>query len=1210
MSHTAKEIRWTDQQSTAIETRDKTLLISAAAGSGKTATLTERIIRRITEDGIDISNMLIVTFTRAAAADLRLKIFNAISASLATAENSEKASMLSNQLAKLNNAKICTIDSFYYDLVKSNFSAADVSPTFRIIDEGEYKLIAKRTMNEVIDEFYENESTFPLFVECFTTIRSLSSLCDTFLKIYSSLSSNTEGIEYLNSQAKKLTNQASLDLLQTDYGKLLKVCSAELFTHYKKIFEHATREASADENIQKSYGESIAIDLKLCESVLSMLQGDSATYADIKHLLESFTPKKMGSIKSELATDASLLIKETRSDFHEKRKKHYEKYYLSTPETISRAMTETAKYVEILYRLLKAFDERMTEQKKRLDFLTFNDISRKTYSLLVKNSQPTEIAKKLSYEYTDIYIDEYQDVDPLQNEIFASISTPTNLFMVGDIKQSIYKFRGAEPTLFSALRNKFPDIASAESSSFATVFMSNNFRCDENIVKFTNLICSDIFKNAGGCVKYQDGDDLVFSKKDITDEYLSENVSVSVISIPQSRHSPDGADDEEEYIAMEWESEHIASQIENLIGKKKKANGSFITAGDIAILFRNKKMSPYLSSALKRRGIKSAETEATQYFENDDVLMMLCVLNTIDNPERDIYLAGTLRSPLFDFSADELLTLRREYTEPYSLFGGLCAYMNEKNDALSKKCRVFYDELIFWQENSRALSIDRFLLMLFNTDRFVASGILSTQSSDGDGGNVLLLYDYARSFQGKSFKGLYEFIEYVNSLIEEGQSFPATSKRDAPDRVSLMTIHKSKGLEFPVCFLSTAGKRFSNEEAKQSFIMSYPHGVAMKLADESGFALVKTPMREILLSKIFQENAEEEIRVLYVALTRARERLYVVGTSKSSEDTLLRKAHVNQKFTDGYTVLSACSSYLDWILLALQAKKPDYVNLDFLTPADISLALERDERENEQYIDIDEALYDDLTRSFNFEYAYGSLSKVPSKLSVSRLYPDVLDENDTSLELFANSRQARIPEFFSKDVSRSSAAERGTATHLFLQFCSFEYMATHSVKEELARLCELKYLPSNAQSLIYIDELERFTQSELLVEILSAKRIIREQRFNITLPTENFTKNSALLSKMQGEALAVQGVIDLIIITRDGKIKLYDYKTDRLSREALADPAIAKAMLESSHANQLSYYAKAVEQMFGRSCDSIQIYSTHASRLYDIDIPREVVTII
>ncbi len=1193
MSDIKKEQEWTPtpMQRLALEDTDRTLLVSAAAGSGKTKTLTQRIIKRITKDNIDISKMLIVTFTRAATAELRLKIYSAITQELAKDPGNTQ---LSNQLTKLNNAKICTMDSFYLDILKNHFTEANVSPSFRTIDTEECIIIEKKAMDDAIEELYETNKDFPLFVECFTSIRSSKKLNETFLTIYSALSTIPSGIEYIKESAENLSSQSEFDFFETDFGKMIKKRSTEFFTHYKTNLEYAYEIADSDENIKKAYGKTVQDDLAFCSAVLTILNDPNSTYENVKQCFEGFSSTEMKRISS--STEDSVLVKKIRDKYAEKKEKLYVDYYASTPSTIRQAMKETAAHTATLYALLKNFNERMEKQKKNLDFLTFNDVCRKVYGLLIQNEKPTELAKKISLEYSDIYIDEYQDVNSLQDDIFKAISTPTNRFMVGDIKQSIYKFRGAEPTLFSDYRKSFPDITEPKKAENATIFMSNNFRCDRNVIDFTNIICENLFKNANGCIKYEDGDNLQYSKDKTKDQ--NKNVSLNVIYVPKGSKTNQAESVEEDSAAKKWESEFIASEIQKLINEEK------IPHKDITVLFRTKTISPYISEALRKRNIKVSEVESSKYFENADVLMMLCILNSIDNPERDTYLAGTLRSPLFNLTSDDLFTLRTLYPEPYSLFGALCAYMNEHNDELSQKCHTFYEKLIFWQESAASTSIDRFLLMLFNDDTVISSGILANQSEDGEGGNLLLLYEYARCFQGTGFKGVYEFIEYINTLIDEDQSLPETSKGKADDRVSLMSIHKAKGLEFPVCFLASSGKHFSTEESKQSLILNHPMGIAMKLADTSGFAVVDTPLREILLSELFRDNAEEEIRMLYVALTRAVNRLIVVGTSQSKKETLLQKAKINAICNDSYSILCDSKSYIDWILLSLEKYTPSFVDINFLTPENITLSPDKDKEDETVEIttETDKELLEKLSTSFGFEYQYSDLSRIPSKLSVSRLYPDMLDTNDTSLDLSKKDKPATVPAFFSDKTVTPSAAERGTATHLFFQFCNFEYAATRGVDEELTRLFESKYLPANAENLIYKDELQKFIESDLLKQIASAKDVIREQRFNISLPVSNFTKNEALIEKMKDEPLAVQGVIDLILVDKNGNIKLFDYKTDRLSTKELKNPDLAKAKLNAAHATQLSYYAKAVEIIFGKPCESVQIYSTHSGLLYDIDV--------
>lgn len=1208
MSNTEKEPVWepTPMQKCAIDTAGKTLLVSAAAGSGKTKTLTQRIIKRITKDKLDISNMLVVTFTRTAATELRSKIYDAISQELV--KNPTDVN-LSNQLTKLNNAKISTIDSFYLDILKSNFTEAGISSTFRIIDKNEYKLISKKIMNETIEKFYEADEKFSLFAECFSTVRSSKKLGETFLKIYSSLAKIPEGVNYIKDCSNKLSDQADLEFFETEYGKLLKKSSAEFFEHYKKVMQYTADRASIDAELNQKYRPAFLADVKFCENVLSLLNAPDCTYEKVKTTFESYS--YADPIKVESATDESKLLLSIRNDFKACNDIHYNDFYISTKKTISDTMRKTASHLDTLYALLKKFDERITEEKIKLDFCTFDDISRKVYNLLIKDGEPTELAKKMSLEYSDIYIDEYQDVNRIQDDIFKAISTSTNRFMVGDIKQSIYKFRGAEPSLFSEYRKSFPSIESAQNSENATIIMSNNFRSDENVINFTNLVCAPLFKNAGGCINYTEEDNLVFTKKNQDNNKKEFKISLNAIYIPKAKKNNPLPTNEEKYSSMQWESEFIASKIKSLIDGGAKPQ-------DITVLFRKKKMSAAISDALKKRNIKVSEISAVKYFENADVLMMLCILNAIDNPERDVYLAGTLRSPIFNFTSDELLYLRRLYSESYSLYGCLCEYLKQnKDDELSKKSKIFQDKLTYWQENSTSVSIDRFLLMLFNDDMIIASGIITNQDDNGDGGNLLLLYDYARNFQGSGFKGLYEFIEYINTLIEEDENISETTKSKAPDRVSLMTIHKSKGLEFPICFVTTCGQYFNTEESKNNLVLNYPQGIAMKLADKNGFALVDTPMRKILAHDALRKNAEEEIRTLYVALTRAKNQLFIVGTSLSSFETLSQKALVNSISNDEYATLCESNSYLDWIFLTLQNKKPDYVDVNLLTPENIKLLNCAPNEKmpsrrlckkrckkilNKRYTNPYKNLYEKLSESFKFEYEYNALSKIPAKLSVSQLSPNILDENDTSLDLSKKNKPATVPAFFSGVHSEPSASEIGTATHLFFQFCDFEKLKLHGIDEELARLCDLKFIPSATAKLIQKNELNKFLSSDLLKQISSSKEIIREQRFTVNIPANSFTQNEALLKQLKNESLTVQGVIDLILIDENGDIRLFDYKTDRLSKEELANPALAKAKLNELHSMQLSYYAKAIELIFEKDCKSAQIYSTHSGQLYDVDL--------
>lgn len=1208
------EKKWTAAQTAAMTIRDKTLLVSAAAGSGKTATLTERIIRSLTdpEHPEDISKMLIVTFTRAAADELKSRIFSALSNALATAQEPINRH-LSEQMVKLGSAKICTIDAFYLELLRANFSVLGISSSFRIADPIECELLGRDVMDETIEYFYENDDAFPALAECFSTVRGADYLADTFLSLVDLCGSIPEGIEFFEISAKQTEADAERDFLSSRFGTIISSRALDLADYCLSFFEQACQYLSDDPTFARAMLPSFEYDCSFCADLVKALSAPQTTYSEIQILLDSFSPIRLGRVKEEEKTEMSIYFQKMRSSLHTKIRDLRKKSFSHSTDEIRRAMLDTAHITHRLYALLSEYDRRMKEEKSKRNMLDFTDIRRYTMQLLIDESgNPTPIARRYAEEFSSIYIDEYQDVDGVQDLIFSAIAKPNNRFMVGDIKQSIYGFRGAEPKVFAGYRERFPahNSESAKHSNTATVFMSENFRCDENVIRFTNLVCSQIFSVCSESIDYKSEDDLVFSKNLPREDYISPKVQVSVLlsqsEFPSDAQAGEESISEDEVLSGQMlEAEYIAGEIDRLIRFEKKADGSPICAGDIAVLFRSRTMSAPLIQALQARSIQSSESDAERYFENPDVLMLLCLLNTIDNPHRDVYLAGTLRSLLFDFSMEDLIQIRSASDQSSSLYDALVNYKSEHN-SLAERCRSFDDFLTDMREKSVSLSVDRLLKLLFESDLFVASGLVSAQSSDGEGGNLLRMYEYARSFESGTYKGLYNFIQFINTVIEENKKMKLPPKGTSPNRVNLMTIHQSKGLEFPICFVCGAGKRFNLDDSYASLLVEYPDGIAMKIADPTGFARINTPMREALAINMTNRMIEEEMRVLYVALTRARERLYVTASSGSTADSLMNTATMHARFCGRYTILG-CRSYLDWVLIPFADSNnlPNCAELCFLSADEVQKAFSFDENE-EQSIDsasleIDTELRDYLREKYSFKYPYSELRKLPAKLSVSHLSPDALDQENTSLDLFSSKKKSSIPDFFLSDQpQKASATERGTATHLFLQFCDFDRAKKYGIQEEIDRLIEKRFLPKNIAELIFADELELFLKSDLMQRIQNAKKIFREQRFNVFLLPENFTKNSEFQKKLNGERLAVQGVIDLILIDEDGAPVLYDYKTDRLSHQELTNPELISQKMNRLHGLQLSYYAHAASLLFGKPCKKLFVYSTQAGQSFEI----------
>lgn len=1205
---------WTAAQLAAIRTKRKTILVSAAAGSGKTATLTERIIRSLTDPvaPADLSKMLIVTFTRSAADELKSRIFNALSEALAKDPANRH---LTSQLIQVESAKICTIDAFYLELLRENFSVLGLSSSFRVADTAELEILKKSTMDETIDSFYEKDEEFPAFAECFTGIRTTNSLADTLLDLEEQIASVPEGVSFLAKQAEIMLRQKENDFFSTDFGILLREHCKDIVQHCLSIFTVACDTLSTDPSIAEALLPSFSYDKNFCSDLLSALQNSENGYADAQELLSTFSPIRLKRLKPDLITEDIEKLKTLRTDLHAKLRTMKKKSFSKSPEHIQFAMRDTASVTQKLYRVLSEYEQRISEEKHRRNIVDFHDIRRYTLRLLVtEDGSPTPLALQYAQQFSDIYIDEYQDVDRVQDLIFRSIARNDNRFMVGDIKQSIYSFRGAEPKVFAEYRASFPDYAATESnhSDGVTIFMSENFRCDQSVIDFTNCICSRIFSACSESIGYGAEDDLVFSKTPPTEEYRAPAVQVSVISNLKQKETEteinvtEATDSEEEApSSKELEAMYIAKEIQRLITDEKKSDGSPIVPGDIAVLFRSRSMSAYLVRALNRQGILTSECDGDRYFENPDVLMVLCLLNTIDNPHRDIFLTGTLCSPLFGFTLNDLIQIRSNSDASFSLYDALVAYQNQP-DELGRRCSNFDKLLHEWRQTSVSLPVDRFLRILFDSELFLSSALFSAPNELGEGGNLLRLYEYARTFEAGSFKGLYNFIEFINLQIEEGKKIKVPPKGISADRVNLMTVHQSKGLEFPVCFLCGTGNRFNKKDQYADLLFDYPTGIAMKIVDSTGFARINTPMHEALAINTEIKRNEEEMRVLYVALTRARERLYITASSSRNEESLMNKASVRAEFCDRHVLLH-CNSYLDWILIPFADKNicTDAFHLSFLTEKEV--LTEQDAAKlpssSPNISDTDEKLEHMLKEKFAFQYPYRHLRRVPAKLSVSRLSPDTLDFSDDAAELFPSVVRSTIPDFFLESHSdRSNAAERGTATHLFLQFCDFSYAKEHGIINEIARLTEHGFLPPNLAELIYAEELQAFLTGDLLKRIECAKTVIREQRFNILMSPDLFTRDTSLRKQLQEERLAVQGVIDLILIGQDDSVELYDYKTDRLSEKELNDPKLAEEKMNTLHSLQLSYYAHAVSLLFNKPCNRVAVYSTHAGKLFPIQL--------
>lgn len=1158
---------WTESQLEAIETRGCDLLVSAGAGSGKTAVLTERIIRRLkTDKDSDITKMLIVTFTKAAAGELRERISAALSDALAENPNNKH---IERQLLRLDSAKICTIHSFCLDLLRENFTRAGLTADFRIADEAEARLLKRSIMSELIDDCYNGKiSEFEILADTLTGTKGDDTLEDIFLGLYNEFSSYREGLKFITDFANELEADSKTNFMQSRCGKEIAAYIVDSLRPYLDCFTEIIPWMESDEKLSKAYVPSFSYDAEFIRRIQEYAYVD---YSSLKELMDSYNPPRLGSVRGEKDEDV-LFAKENRIEFKKKLSELSEKFFSLPPEKISENQVSTAKMLNKLAELLILFDEHFTKEKRRRSIVDFNDLERLTVSILLNENVPTDIAISTSKQFDEIFIDEYQDVNSLQDAIFYSISR-NNRFMVGDVKQSIYGFRGAEPTIFESYREKFSN------GDGKTIFLSNNFRCDKNIIDFTNMVSECIFMNATGTLPYYSEDNLVHSK--VGDE---QEIPISIALFEKS--------DTDETTA---ESEYIASEINRLINEGVKDDGSRFKYSDFAILMRSAaNRTEEFREVFAKNGIPIYNNTDGDFFENAEVLLALCLLNVIDDPHRDIYLAGLLKSPLFGFSLDELTLIRRKYNDG-SLFDSLKMYTLENG---FEKGEHFISTLKKYQKKAEELSVDKLIWYLYSDTDLPALVYGNDENGTLRRANLTLLYEYARRFESSSFKGLYNFIRYINDILaDKAKLETAKVFSESSDTVKLMTIHQSKGLEFPVVFVCGCGKKFNESDLRQNTVSHRSLGIAMKLLDSTGFARFDTPIRQSIVKKLADSQLEEEMRVLYVATTRARERLYITAeVSESSK--LLDKCAFDAKQLSRSTILQN-GGYIKWILTSLEVNKHRYDNsiceVIFPTPSDTETCKPIPEiRETHENVSYDEL----LRERFDFVYPKEFLTKLPAKLSVSELFPTVLDEDTATLESEEVPEiTAKVPLFMQETPQPlASAAERGTATHCFMQFCDFERFknAKYSdipniISDECMRLGEEKFLSPSAVSLVNKYQLKNFFTSNIFAEICASNKIYREHRFNVKLPAENFTSDNTLKEQLSGEFILVQGVMDCFFENSDGSFTLVDYKTDHIPRELDRESAVK--MLKERHKLQLEYYKTALKLITKKEISRVVLYS-------------------
>ena len=1229
---------WTPSQEAAITLDGKTLLVSAAAGSGKTSVLTERIIRRLLrkKNPADLSRMLVVTFTRAAAAELKSRIASALTEAL-TANPSN--THLSRQLLLLGSAQISTIDSFFQKIVRSNFEQLSLPANFRIADEGEMKSLKLEIIDDLIEDFYRQnmpdwttsasesleskskpdpkkhspllrieENCFAAALDHLLSNRSDGKLTSTLLEFHDEFESDPEGVSRLMHYAKQLRDAAEQEFMQTPYGIALREYLTELFEGYCNDLNRMRDALDFDPDVAEKCSPNLTSDSDYCRAMLDALLEDN--YERLRTVANSFVAIDFPRIKNK--PPQATAYHEWRKLFSERRKKKVMSLLEWPASVLPSQLNETAKLCETLCIFFTEYEKRLMEEKKRRGILEYNDIRAILYRLLTKNDgTASNFAKDLAAQYDEVYIDEYQDVDLLQDRIFALVGEDRR-FMVGDIKQSIYGFRGSDPSIFAGYRKRMPlhDTPMAATADEVCVFMSENFRCDLPVIQFANRVCAFLFSACEKSVGYRPQDDLKPAKEVKEGERSREEqipARVVIFDAPPKKNAklPEAPTDDD--TVSREEAVWVAKEIQRLLNSETLDNQKKVKCSDIAILVQTKNQGKMFEKALQDLNIPVSADAGTDFLHEPLMTNLLNLLRVIDNPYRDLPLSEFLLSPLAQFTLEEVQEIRAAAPRVKALYDAMGA-IAKKDGTLSKRVSDVLEFLENLRSQSVGLPADRFLRLLYLDER------LAAYANDPI---LLFLYEQARTYQRTSWCGLYGFLRHIDRLLLE-KPISANGLCKAQDTVTIMTIHHSKGLEFPVVFLSACGSDFNHADSKENLLYHAELGCASKLYDRASGNSNSTILRELMRIRIDTDQNEESIRTLYVALTRARERLYVTGTLRGGLEKAMTKASITTR-GNRYDILFG-NNYLAWIMAAYQEGDPsefpcifehipfgtlkDCLNStepDTPTPPSVAEPTEEKHLEEKKYASI-------LLSHATYHYPLDFLEGLPTKAAASKLQKDLLDvlDNEKTEEEAIKTQirlmQAATPPFENllADRKTPSATDIGTATHAFLEFCDYQRLRSVGVDAEIERLVQNGFLSAEAAKIIHKEQLALFLSSDLFDLIGRARKIYHEQKFSIYMPFSALTTNPTRAKELEGQMLFVQGSIDLILEMEDGSRILIDYKTDRITDEDRTNPAKLTERMTKAHGTQLACYRRAVERLFGSVPDRVCIYSLPLGGLIEI----------
>ena len=1176
------------QQQAVVENRGGSLLVSAAAGSGKTKVLVERLFRYVTQERCNVDDFLIITYTKAAAAELRGKIAAELSKRLG--EDPGDAH-LRRQLLRVYQADIKTVDAFCTALLRENTHLLAregeqhaLTPDFKVLDESEADLLRRRVLERTLETFYDTlDAGKEQLADTLGAGRDDSALAELVLEVYEKLQSHADPEAWLE-RSRESWGALNGRFDDTPYAPALLETVRRRARHWAGLLAGAAERVAEDAALAAGYGEKF---LTAAGGFAAL--GESPDWEEARQRCEAVTFPRLTTPRGRKEETASLkqLWDSCKAD-----KKKLDSLLEVSGEEAMEDLRAVAPAMEALVDLTADFAERYRVEKLRLNSLDFSDQEHLALRLLVKeDGAPTELGEQVSARYQEILVDEYQDTNEVQNAIFRAVSKGgQNIFTVGDVKQSIYRFRLADPTIFLEKYQRFQSWEEAQPGEERKILLSKNFRSRREVLDAANFIFRAILSPEMGEMAYGEDEALHFGA-----EYYPPRedcaVEFHLISVQQRTQG-----DDHPVKKLTAEARFVARRIRELLD-----TGYPVTGGDgqlrpcrpedIVILMRSPgtRAAAY-AAALSERDVPCSFEESGDFFESMEISVLMALLELVDNPRQDVPLISVLRSPLFGFTPDRLAQIRAA-APAGEYYDAVCACGEDAD------CAAFLQTLAGLRAAARDMSLHRFLWHIYNTLNVL--GIFGAMDEGAQRReNLIALTRHAQRFESGGYRGVFAFVTQLRRLLESGQA-PSTKASAAVSGVQLMSIHKSKGLEFPIVILADLDHTFSRQDFDTPVLVHPRMGLGPRRVDLDRKIQYPTLARLAMEETLRRENLAEEQRVLYVAMTRPKEKLILVDAMYHAKTRLSRLAAV-ARYPVAPETVAGCKTFGEWLVLpllcraesaplwALAELTPEQEPLDTPDHWEVSVHQGEDFQQRPQRRAAVEQAADGPAFDWpllTFQYPYQKETLLPAKVTATQLKGRALDEEIAEHAAHTPYLRPLSQPKFRREQAGLTPAERGTATHLVLQYLDF---SNPDVVGQVASLHQRALLTDQQAQAVEVRALERFLSSPLAGEIRKSSRVLREYRFTLLVDARRYDPAAA-----EGETILLQGVVDCCFESGAG-LTVVDFKTDHVHGEA------ALAERAEHYRPQLEAYSLALEQVLERPVERRVLYFLDAGKTVDV----------